>query len=350
MAQELGTLAQQTADRLAEQRVGAVVAVVAEDAAEIRGAGRTGADHGRAPGPDTLFEIGSVTKSFTALALARLASAGTVGLDEPLGDLLPDGTAVPSRDGRQITLQHLATHTSGLPRLPRGMLLQALLRPSKPDPYADCTADVLLAGPARTRLGATPGKRFRYSNLGAGLLGLALARRAGTDYETLITREICAPLGMTDTVVTVDDTRSERSAQGHGRRGRPATPWQLADLVGAGGLRSTATDLVAFVRAQLDGGPAELDEAIRLSRSVEHPTSPFAWVHLGWMAHRLHPRQGSHLQVWHNGGTGGFSSFVGFDPEKRLAVIALGNTQRPVDGPAFDLLRTLQSEHAAMPH
>lgn len=351
MAQELGTLAQQTADRLAGKHVGVVVAAVAEDVVEIRGAGSTGADDGRTPGPDTLFEIGSVTKPFTALALARLASTGRAGLDEPLADLLPAGTSVPSRDGRQISLQHLATHTSGLPRLPRGMLLPALLHPSKPDPYADCTADTLLAGLARTRLGAVPGKRFRYSNLGAGLLGLALARRAGTDYESLITREICAPLGMTDTVVTLDGARSRRSAQGHARRGRPVSPWHLADLAGAGALRSTATDLVAFVRAQLDGGPEELAEAIRLSRSVEHRTSPFARVHLGWMAHRLHPRQGAHLQIWHNGGTGGFSSFVGFDPEKRLAVIALGNTSgRPVDRPAFDLLRTLQQERASEPN
>ncbi|MFE7094861.1 serine hydrolase domain-containing protein [Streptomyces erythrochromogenes] len=350
MAQELGTLAQQTADRLAEKHVGVVVAAMAEDVVEIRGAGSTGAVDGRTPGPDTLFEIGSVTKPFTALALACLASTGRAGLDEPLADLLPAGTAVPSRGGRQITLQHLATHTSGLPRLPRGMLLPALLHPSKPDPYADCTADALLSGLAGTRLGAVPGKRFRYSNLGAGLLGLALARRAGTDYESLITREICAPLGMTDTVVTVDGARSRRSAQGHSRRGRPVTAWNLADLAGAGALRSTATDLVAFVRAQWDGGPQELAEAIRLSRAVEHRTSPFAWVHLGWMAHRLHPRQGAHLQIWHNGGTGGFSSFVGFDPEKRLAVIALGNTGgRPVDRPAFDLLRTLQQEQAPGP-
>ncbi|MFF8266743.1 serine hydrolase domain-containing protein [Streptomyces sp. NPDC016562] len=347
MAQVLGTLAQQTADRLAERHVGVVVAAVVHDVVEVRGAGSTGADPSDTPGPDTVFEIGSVTKPFTALALARLASAGTVALDEPLVDLLPQGTAVPSRDGRQISLQQLATHTSGLPRLPRGMLLQALLHPSKPDPYAGCTAGSLLSGLARTRLGATPGKRFRYSNLGAGLLGLALARRAGTDYETLITREICAPLGMSDTVVTLDAARAGRFARGHGRRGRPAAPWHLADLAGAGGLRSTATDLVAFVRAQWDGGPPGLAEAIRLSRAVEHRRSPFAWVHLGWMAHRLHPRQGAHLQIWHNGGTGGFSSFVGFDPEKRVAVIALGNTGRPVDRPAFDLLRTLQAEHAS---
>ncbi|MFE5811760.1 serine hydrolase domain-containing protein [Streptomyces sp. NPDC056491] len=350
-AQELGALVQQTADRLARQHVvGAVVAAVSEDLVEIRGAGSTGAGRGdAAPGPDTLFEIGSVTKAFTALALACMATAGTVGLDEPLGDLLADGTHVPSRGGRQISLQDLATHTSGLPRLPRGMLLQSLLHPSTPDPYAGCTSDVLLSGLARTRLGAVPGKRFRYSNLGAGLLGPALARRAGTEYEALIVREICAPLGMTDTVVTVDDARAERLARGHSRRGRPTAPWHLADLAGAGGLRSTATDLVAFVRAQLDVGPvpADLAAAIRLSRSVEHRRSPFARVHLGWMAHRLHPRQGAHLQIWHNGGTGGFSSFVGFDPEKRLGVIALGNTQRPVDRPALDLLRTLQAEHGS---
>ncbi|MER6443851.1 serine hydrolase domain-containing protein [Streptomyces venezuelae] len=350
MARELAALTQQTADRLAGQQVGVVVAVVADDAVEIRGAGSTGADDGHRPGPGTLFEIGSVTKAFTALALTRLASVDTVGLDEPLADLLPAGSVVPSRDGRQISLQHLAMHTSGLPRLPKGMLLPALLRPSTPDPYAGCTADVLLSGLTGTRLGAAPGKRFRYSNLGAGLLGMALARRAGTDYETLITREICAPLGMTDTVVTLDGTRSDRVAQGHVRRGRPTAPWHLADLAGAGGLRSTAADLVAFVRAQLDGGPAGLAEAIRLSRAVEHRRGPFAWVHLGWMAHRLHPRQGGHLQIWHNGGTGGFSSFVGFDPEKRLAVIALGNTRRSVDGPALALLRTLQTERAAAPN
>ncbi|MEU8774284.1 serine hydrolase domain-containing protein [Streptomyces sp. NPDC048606] len=345
MDRELGTLVQQTADRLAEGRVGVVVAAVAGDRAEIRGAGRTGAGgaDGDAPGPDTLFEVGSVTKVITALALARLTVTGAVDLDEPVAALLPEGAVVPERDGVRISPRHLATHTSGLPRLPKGMLLTALLHPSKPDPYADCTADVLLSGLARTRLGATPGKRFRYSNLGAGLLGLALAHRTGTPYERLVVRDVCAPLGMDDTLVTLDPARAARAARGHDRRRRPVPPWNLADLAGAGGLHSTAADLVAFVRAQLDGGPAELAEAIRASRAVEHRRNPMGRVHLGWMSHRLHPRQGSHLQIWHNGGTGGFSSYVGFDPEKGVGVIALANTARAVDGPAVDLLRTLQT-------
>ena len=326
---DLGELAQQTADRLAADRAGVVVAAVAGDAAEIRAAGRTTAD--------AVFEIGSVTKVFTALALARLTVAGTTELDEPLAGLLPPGARVPSRDGVAITLRHLATHTAGLPRLPTGMLLRALLHPSTPDPYAGCTTDRLLQALSRTRLGAVPGRRFRYSNFGAGLLGLALAQRAGTDYETLIAREIGGPLGLTDTGVTVPPGRL---TQGHTRRGRPTPPWHLADLAGAGGLRSTAADLVTFVRAQL---AAEPDPAIRLTREVEHRINPFAWVHLGWMGRRLHARQGGQLQLWHNGGTGGFSSFVGFDPETSVAVVALSSTQRSVDGPAAELLGNLRA-------
>ncbi|MFJ8018582.1 serine hydrolase domain-containing protein [Streptomyces sp. NPDC096339] len=344
-AQELGALALATAEQLAQRHVGVVVAAVTDGQVGFAGAGTTGGGGSGTPGADTLFEIGSVTKTFTALALARMAVAGTVDLDEPLARLLPEGTVVPSRDGQDITLRHLATHTSGLPRLPKGMMPRALLRPRTPDPYAGCTADVLLSGLAHTRLGAAPGRRVRYSNLGAGLLGLALARRAGTGYEQLVTSQVCAPLAMSDTLVSAPATRPGRLAQGHDGRRRPTPPWNLADLAGAGGLWSTATDLVSYVRAQLDGGgPGELAEAIRLSRQVEHRSNGFAWMHLGWTAHRLHPRQGAHLQIWHNGGTGGFSSFVGFDPETGTAVVVLSNTQRPVDPPAFDLLRTLQNE------
>ncbi|MFB9891419.1 serine hydrolase domain-containing protein [Planobispora takensis] len=338
-------LVREAADRLAAQHVGVVVAAVSGEAVEIHGAGRTGGDRDGVPGADTIFEIGSVTKAFTALTLARLAVAGTVDLDEPLAGLLPEGSRVPSRDGEEITPRRLATHTSGLPRLPKGMLLKALLRPSAPDPYAGCTAEFLLKGLAGTRLGATPGRRFRYSNLGAGLLGLALAHRTGTSYEELVAKEICAPLGMADTGITVEGDRSARLARGHDRRRRPVPAWHLADLAGAGGLRSTAADMVAFVRAQLDDA-GELAEAVRLTRATEHRISPFSWTHLGWMGQRLHERQGGHLQIWHNGMTGGFSSFTGFDPEKGVAVVMLSNVNRSLDRPAFDLLRTLQEQRA----
>ena len=307
---DLRSLVRRTADQLAARHADPVVAAVAGDSTEIHGSG--------------LYEIGSVTKVFTALTLARLAVAGTVDLDEPLSALLPTTSA--------ITPRQLATHTSGLPRLPTGMLLRALLHPRQPDPYAGCTSEMLLAALARTK---PRSPKFRYSNFGAGLLGLALARRAGLPYEALIAREIGEPLGLRDTAITVEPGRLR---QGHDARGRPAGPWHLADLAGAGGLRSTAADLVVFLRAQFD----DTDPAIRLSREVKHQINPFTWVHLGWIGRRLHARQGGHLQIWHNGGTGGFASFVGFDPEKRVGVVLLSNTARLLDGPAMELLQSLQ--------
>ncbi|MCY1139691.1 serine hydrolase [Actinoplanes sp. Pm04-4] len=290
-----------TAELLGPKRDRVVVAAVAGDTVEIVG------------DADAVYEIGSITKVFTSLALARLTLAGVVALDEPLADLLP---AAPPR----IRLRDLATHTSGLPRLPTGMLLPALLRPGRPDPYAGCDAEFLLAALRRTRLKAP---EFRYSNFGVGLLGLALSRRTGSGYD-----ELLRPAGLDSTGVFLPPI------QGHNARGKPVPPWNLADLAGAGGLRSTAADMVTFLRAQL----AAEDEAIRFTRSVRHEINPYAWVHLGWMGRRL---PGGREQLWHNGGTGGFCSFAGLEPARGVAVLALSNTARMMDGPALELLTAM---------
>ncbi len=339
--QDLVSHVQETADGLPKQRVGVVVGAVDGDSAEVRGAGRLDRQREIPPDADTLFEIGSVTKVFTGLALAKLAVAGAVDLDEPVRDLLPDGTRVPTRDGVEITLRHLATHTSGLPRLPKGMLRSALLHPRMPDPYAGCTADVLLGQLTHTTLRTTPGRRSRYSNLGAGLLGLALANRAGTDYETLIARNICDPLEMLDTRIALDEGQRDRFAQGYSRGRKSVAHWNLADLAGAGGLRSTATNLVALARTQIDGGTGELAAAIELSRETKHRLNDRSWIHLGWIGARLHQRVGAHTLLWHNGATAGFFSWIGVVPVKRLAMVVLSNTARSVDGAALELLKAL---------
>jgi D-alanyl-D-alanine-carboxypeptidase/D-alanyl-D-alanine-endopeptidase len=315
---DLDELTRQAVQKLEPNRHGVVVAALTGDHTEIRASGGLTAD--------SRLEIGSVSKVFTSLVLARLVEAGEVRLDQPLADFLPAPAG--------ITLRHLATHTSGLPRLPKGMLIKALLRPNTPDPYARCTADYLIANLSRIRP-HTPGTRFRYSNLGAGLLGLALSRHTGLPYGDLVAREISTPLGLTRTGV---DGEVE---QEHDAKGRPTEPWNLADLVGAGGLRSTTADLVTFVRAHYEESP--VTPAVGLALDVEHRVNPFMTVRLGWMAQRLHAGQGGHLQIFHNGQTGGAFSFAGFDPEKRVGVVVLSDTSRIVDGPAMDLLRTLSS-------
>jgi CubicO group peptidase (beta-lactamase class C family) len=281
--EEIGDLAQRTADLLAQRHVGVVVGAVREDGGEIRAAGRTSLDPaGVRPDAGTLFEIGSVTKVFTALALARTVLGGVVDLDEPVRDLLAPGTVTPSRGGQEFTPRHLSTHTSGLPRLPKGMLWLALRRPTASDPYSGCTAPSVLEGLAATKLRSNPGERFWYSNLGGGLLGIALANRTGTEYEPLVIREVCAPLGLTDTVITLDEDRASRLAQGHTRRRRPTPPWHLGALAGAGGLRSNASDMVAFARTHLDGQGSEMADAIRLCVQTRHQTNRRSWAHLGW--------------------------------------------------------------------
>jgi CubicO group peptidase (beta-lactamase class C family) len=196
-------------------------------------------------GPSSIFEIGSVTKTFTATLLADLAREGVVAFDDPVQRHLPDGVRLPVR-GREITLEELASHRSGLPRLPKGLLLPALTRDRR-DPYAKLDDARLAEAVSATRPRREPGRKIAYSNYAMGLLGHVLALRAGTSYEGLVRSRICEPLGLRDTWIEIPERERGRLATGHTWRGRPTSPWHLAALAGAGGLRSTAADVLAFL-------------------------------------------------------------------------------------------------------
>ncbi|MDT0306529.1 serine hydrolase domain-containing protein [Streptomyces sp. DSM 44917] len=323
-----------TAERVADGRRGAVAV------GAVRG--EESALHGAAP--DTLFEIGSITKTFTALTLAALAVRGEVAFDAPLAGLLPEA-GVPRRGEEPIRLEHLALHTSGLPRLPQGLLPRRAFLIPPPDPYAGCTAEALLASLARTRLRSEPGRRFHYSNLGGGLLGLALARPRSISYEELVRAEVCRPLGLDDTRVTLDADRSARLAPGHSRRGRPRPGWNLAALAGAGGLHSTVPDLLRLARAQFGEAPAPLDEAVALTHATSHRMGGAA-SHPGWIGLRMPPRRGGQDVLFHNGGTGGYRSLLAVAPAARTAVVVLSANAAHVDRPGLDLLAELSSEGA----
>ncbi|WP_049579101.1 serine hydrolase domain-containing protein [Streptomyces sp. SBT349] len=325
-AATLDALAAATAERLAEGRRGALVV------GAVRGGdcGFHGAD------PRTLFAIGSVTRTFTALALARLAVRGEVALDQPVGTLLPEGTAMPERDGRAVELGHLATHTSGLPDLPRGMLPGALRH--RHDPYARCTPGMVLAGLGRTRLRSVPGERFHCSGLGMGLLGLALARATGRDDASLIRAEICDPLGMSDTHQVLDPGRAARLARGHSRRGRPVPPRRPGALAAAGGLHSTAADLATFAMAHLGDVTGQLARAMALTRETRHRLGARSAAHPGWIGLRLPSGRGGHEVLFHNGGTGGHRALLAIAPERQAAVVVLSATARSVDRAGLGLL------------
>ncbi|MGH7504287.1 MAG: serine hydrolase domain-containing protein, partial [Longimicrobiales bacterium] len=285
----------------------------------------------------TLFEIGSITKVFTGILLAEMAERGEVRLDEPVAELLPPGTRVPSRGGRQITLVDLATQSSGLPRLPDNM------RPADmTNPYADYTAEQLYDFLASYELTRDIGAEYEYSNLGVGLLGYALALRADTSYEALVRERILAPLGMESTGITLDDDERRRLTPGHNALGQVVQNWDMPVLAGAGALRSTVDDMLTFLAANLDPPESPLGRAIREAHEPRFTTdNPKLRLGLNW---HILDTNGRTL-IWHNGGTGGYRSMLVFDPERHTGVIVLSNSNRSVDEIGLHLLEpAIESE------
>jgi serine-type D-Ala-D-Ala carboxypeptidase/endopeptidase len=334
-ADDLPSNVERILGKRARKYAGIAVGVRQGEARYTTGRGRVAHDGSQPPDERTIFEIGSITKVFTATLLADMAREGLVALDDPVQRYLQEGVELPVR-GRPITLADLASHTSGLPRLPKGLLWQAIRESA--NPYANFTFDQLNVAIPRTKPRRPPGKKIRYSNYGAGLLGHVLALRAGRTYEELVTERITRPLGMDDTSIAVPEDELDRFAQGHNRRGRPVSNWDIPALAGAGALRSTVADLLRFLEAQLGAAPEPLAESIRMTHEPRARFGAFE-VGLGWLM--LPVRKRPFTVLWHDGGTGGFRSVAGFVSEIDTAVVILASSSRPVDNLGLELLKAI---------
>ena len=334
-------LSDSVARTLITQRVdaGMAVGIVAGllDAAGPRVVSHGQSGTGRPLDGKTVFEIGSISKVFTALVLADMVKRGEVALDDPVAKYLPDTVKVPARNGRQITLLDLATQSSGLPRMPTNF------RPKDPNnPYADYTLPMLYDFLSGYQLPRDPGERYEYSNLGFALLGHVLERRAGRPWDQLVQERVIRPLGLADTRITLSPSMKERLATGHAD-GQPVASWDLPTFAPAGALRSTASDMLRFVAAAMDpAGPlAPLFRTTEQSRRVITPAR--LEIGLGW--HILHID--GHDIVWHNGGTGGYHAFAGFEPVSRRAVVLLANSADDIDDIGVHLLDSAASVRPA---
>ncbi len=279
---------------------------------------------------NTVFEIGSITKVFTTAILADMVAKGEVALDDPVAKHLPASARIPSRNGRQITLLDLATQSSGLPRMPGDF------SPKDPaNPYADYTSEQLLAFVSTYELPRDIGATYEYSNLGMGLLGIALAHRAGMTYEELVTRRILQPLGMTDTRIVLTPAMRDRLALGHDGAGRVVSNWDLPGMAGAGALRSTVNDMLKFLAANMDSSSSPLGRALATSHVRRHGSRAAPpEIGLGW---HIAPLPDGRI-VWHNGGTGGYRSFIGFNPESDRGVVVLTNASTSADDIGFHFI------------
>lgn len=297
---------------------------------------RYGAQAG-ATGDTVRFEIGSITKVFTVLAAQRLVSEGRFRWTDPIWPLLPPEQRPPTDDG--TTFEMLATHTSGLPRLPESWFARL---DASPDPYAALSASDVFAVYASGE-GRTPWQKATadYSNLGLGLLGHLLERHTGESYDALMQRLLLAPLRMEQTTIVLDSAVAHQLVPARDEEGAPASPWTFGALAGAGAYRSTIEDMAAFLRAAIERTPVpglDWDSTWTLRRSAGGDK-----VALGWQVDRLSLRLGGIDElVWHNGGTGGFSSYLGFDPTRRIGVVVLAARSNAdvVDGLGMELLLT----------
>jgi CubicO group peptidase (beta-lactamase class C family) len=289
------------------------------------GSGGPGA---RPLGPRSVFEIGSITKVFTGTLLADMVERGEVSLSDPVARYLPEGTRVPSRNGREITLLDLATHRSSLPRMPGNLVTDAA------NPYPAYTMEDLYAFLAQHELRRDVGSQSEYSNLAVALLGEALARRAGGTWDEVVRQRVLEPLGMRMTSTVAAGEMAEWNTQGHYQDGRVAPYRGWPALPGMGALRSNAEDLLRFLAANTGPPQTRLERAMRTAHEVRASEGEGREIGLNWHVRTI----GGRRLIMHGGTTAGYETLIAFDPDRGVGVVLLTNTGEFDDDVALDLL------------
>jgi serine-type D-Ala-D-Ala carboxypeptidase/endopeptidase len=268
------------------------------------------------PDERSVFQIGSVTKTFTATLLAEEVQAGNVRLDDPIAEYLPPGIHAPVFDGRPITLLSLAEQNSGLPRLPPN-----LDSAGESNPYADYTTEQLYQALEQVRLTRAPGAEYEYSNFGVTLLGQLLANRMHATFASLIESKVLAPLGMNDTVVAGTPVSRTALVPGFATDGTPQPPWDFGSLGAAGSIESDLHDMLIYLRANMAAPGGVLGSAMADAQKPREPVGLNGILRIGllWMTNT---RSGI---TWHNGETGGYHAFIGFDRTGGYGVVVLAN-------------------------
>lgn len=312
--------------RIDEQRMatGMAVGVVNSDGSRIVTYGVRAANDPTPVDGDTVFEVQSLTKTFTTLLLADMVVRGEVGLDDPVERYLPANVAVPERNGRKITLRDLATHTAGLPD---GFSNIRPLRDGRPG-FEDYTPEDLYAYLASFQLTRDPGAAFEYSSAGMALLGHALSRKAGLEYAELVRIRILLPLGMRQSAIVPSPAMTAKSAAGHDfylRRLEP--PIRPALTYPAWALRSTARDMLAYLAAELGYRNTPLKAAMALQMS-ERRTVGETQMALGWGVKDVP----GGIFATHAGGGRGFGAYAAFNTATRSGVIVLTNRETTTGG------------------
>ena len=295
--------------------------------------GETESGNKQLPDENTLFEIGSISKTFTATLLAYFAQTQLISIDDTITRYLPDSVAA-NPDLQRITLKQLANHTSGLPRMPANIEATSATHPL--DPYKGYTQDHLYAFLTAYRATVRPDSIYLYSNLGYGLLGDILSTVSGNPYNEMIQEIICQPLDMKNTT-EYPDPDSQYVAKVYNQEGQETPLWTFDAFAAHGSLKSSVKDLLTYAKAHFKMPETDLEHALAYTLQFTYFNPPDTDIGLGWHMNLM----GDELIYWHNGGTFGSSSYMAFSPDKKMAVIVLSNTAEPVDSVGMSILNSI---------
>jgi len=266
-------------------------------------------------GPGTVFEIGSITKTFTANLLLQLDAKKIITIDNPLSVYIP-GTGINDTVLSKARLKQVANHTSGLPRLPEGM--DKVEGYTMMQPYAYYKKEDLYTFLLRMK-NLKPGN-YSYSNLGFGLLATIMENETNSSFESLLEKYIWKPLGMENSYINAGKARAD-TATGY-FYGKPASYWVFDCMAGAGAIKSNAIDLLKYLDAHINPDKTQLGEAIKKVTEPLHTISANMQIGYGW--HTLENLK--HRITWHNGGTYGFSTFAAFETLTRNSIVLAANS------------------------
>jgi CubicO group peptidase (beta-lactamase class C family) len=311
---------------------GLSIGILVNGKTDYYGYGETAKGNNQLPNEHSIYEIGSISKTFTATLLADAVGKGKVKLDDPVSKYFPDSIPALEYQGQPVTLKTLSNHSSGIPRMPNNFHSS-----DNYNPYKDYSDQDLYSFYKTFKLERKPGAEYEYSNLAAATLGVILEKVYKKTYEELIVQIICDPLGMDETREFIRKNDSIRFVKGYNEEGKYNSQWDFDAMAPAGSIRSTASDMLIYANAQLGKAPAALEKDIRLTheKTFSNGASNTA---LGW--HYIKPGKGE--VIFHNGGTGGFRTYLAINLEKKFAVVVLSNTSISVDEMGNALMKWLE--------
>ncbi len=281
---------------------------------------------------NTVYEIGSISKTFTGILLGQALSDKKVNLIDDIRKYLPEDCKNLVYVGNPIKLMHLANHTSRIPRMPSDFESQPNYDMN--NPYKNYSKKMVFNYLKKLALDTLPGVKNEYSNLGMALLGIILEKVYNKTYEELVSEFITKPCGMKSTKIVMSENENKYFATGYNANGEPTTHWDLGDLAPAGGIRSTSADMIRYIKANMQ----EASEKFKLAHSATFNTGS-GTIALSWF---VDINKKGNTQIWHNGGTAGFSSFCGYINGKKLGVVVLSNSGNRADYIGIGILKLLQ--------